>query len=46
MEDYIAIVGNANNKITKYQDFAKEADANAHVCSTWRVSFVPSLTEV
>ena len=34
MEDYIAIVGNANNKITKYQDFAEEADANAHVSAT------------
>ena len=31
MENYIAIVGNANNKITKYQDFAEEADANSHV---------------
>ena len=31
MEKFIAVVGNANNKITKYQDFAEEADANAHV---------------
>ena len=31
MENYIAIASNANNKITKYQDFAEEADANAHV---------------
>lgn len=31
MENYIAVVSHADNKITKYQDFAKQADANAHV---------------
>lgn len=31
MENYIAVVSHADNKITKYQDFALEADANAHV---------------
>mgnify|MGYP003136893270 FL=1 len=31
MEDYIAVVSVADNKITKYQDFANESDANAHV---------------
>ncbi len=31
MENYIALVSHADNKITKYQDFATEADANAHV---------------
>jgi len=33
MEKYIAVVNHADNKITKYQDFAKEADANAHVAT-------------
>jgi hypothetical protein len=33
MEKFIAVVGHADNKITKYQDFAKEADANAHVAT-------------
>jgi hypothetical protein len=31
MEDYIAVVSHADNKITKYQDFANESDAIAHV---------------
>ena len=31
MEKYIAVVSHADNKITKYQDFAKESEANAHV---------------
>ena len=31
MEKYIAVVNHADNKITKYQDFSNEADANAHV---------------
>ena len=31
MEKFIAVVGHADNKITKYQDFANESDANAHV---------------
>ena len=31
MKDYIAIVKNSNNKVDKYQDFASESSANAHV---------------
>ena len=31
MENYIAVISHADNKIIKYQDFASEADANAHV---------------
>jgi len=31
MEKYIAVVSHADNKITKYQDFEKESEANAHV---------------
>ena len=31
MEKYIAVVKYESNKITKYQDFAKESDANAHI---------------
>jgi hypothetical protein len=33
MEKYIAVVKNENNKVTKYQAFASESDANAHVVS-------------
>ena len=31
MKNYIAIVRNENNRITKYQDFDVESDADAHV---------------
>ena len=31
MEKYIAVVKYESNKITKYQDFAEESDANAHI---------------
>ena len=31
MKNYIAIVRNENNKVTKYQDFDVESDADAHV---------------
>ena len=31
MEKYIAVVKHENNKVTKYQPFAAEADANAHI---------------
>ena len=31
MEKYIAVVRHQNNKVTKYQPFAVEADADAHV---------------
>ena len=31
MKDYIAIVKNANNKVTKYQDFDSKSEADAHV---------------
>ena len=33
MKDYIAIVKNANNKITKYQDFDSKSEADAHVAT-------------
>ena len=31
MEKYVAVVKYESNKITKYQDFAEESDANAHI---------------
>ena len=31
MEKYIAVVKHENNKVSKYQPFAAEADADAHV---------------
>ena len=31
MKDYIAVVKNENNKITKYQDFDTQSEADAHV---------------
>ena len=31
MKDYIAVVKNEGNKVTKYQDFESESDADAHV---------------
>ena len=31
MENHIAVVSHANNKITKYKDFSSQSDANAHV---------------
>ena len=31
MKDYIAVVKNENNKVTKYQDFAVKLDADFHV---------------
>ena len=31
MKDYIAVVKNENNKVTKYQDFSNKSDADAHV---------------
>ena len=31
MENYIAVVTNENNKVTKYQDFASKSEADAHV---------------
>ena len=31
MKDYIAVVKNENNKVTKYQDFVSKSDADAHV---------------
>ena len=31
MKDFIAVVKNENNKVTKYQDFDVESDADAHV---------------
>lgn len=31
MEKYIAVVKHENNKVTKYQPFAVEADADAHI---------------
>ena len=33
MEDYIAVVKNESNKVTKYQDFASKSDADAHVAT-------------
>ena len=33
MQDYIAIVKNENNKVTKYQDFASKSEADAHVAT-------------
>ena len=33
MKDYIAIVKNANNKVTKYQDFDSKSEADAHVAT-------------
>ena len=30
---HLAIVKNENNKVTKYQDFASKADADAHVAT-------------
>ena len=33
MKDYIAIVKNENNKVTKYQDFADKSAADAHVAT-------------
>ena len=31
MENYIAVITNENNKVTKYQDFASKSEADAHV---------------
>ena len=31
MKDYIAVVKNENNKVTKYQDFVSKSEADAHV---------------
>ena len=31
MENYIAVVENADNKVTKYQDFGSKSEADAHV---------------
>ena len=31
MQDYIAVVKNEGNKVTKYQDFASKSEADAHV---------------
>ena len=31
MKNYIAIVKNENNKVTKYQDFDTQSEADAHV---------------
>ena len=33
MQDYIAIVKNENNKVTKYADFASKSEADAHVAT-------------
>jgi len=33
MLDYIAVVKNEDNKVTKYQDFASKSDADAHVAT-------------
>ena len=33
MQDYIAVVKNESNKVTKYQDFAAKSDADAHVAT-------------
>ena len=33
MKDYIAIVKNENNKVTKYQDFDEKSEADAHVAT-------------
>ena len=33
MKDYIAVVKNANNKVTKYQDFDSKSEADAHVAT-------------
>ena len=33
MQDYIAVVKNENNKVTKYQDFDSKSDADAHVAT-------------
>ena len=31
MENYIAVVKNEGNKVTKYQDFAAKSDADVHI---------------
>ena len=33
MENFIAVVGNDGSTLTKYQDFAVEADADSHVAT-------------
>ena len=33
MQNYIAVVSHADNKITKYKDFSSQSDADAHVAS-------------
>ena len=33
MQDYIAVVKNEGNKVTKYQDFADKSAADAHVAT-------------
>ena len=33
MQDYIAVVKNEGNKVTKYQDFASKSEADAHVAT-------------
>ena len=33
MQDYIAVVKNENNKVTKYADFASKSEADAHVAT-------------
>jgi hypothetical protein len=33
MENYIAVVKNEGNKVTKYKDFESESDADAHVAT-------------
>ena len=33
MEKYIAVVKNADNKVTKYQPYASKSDADAHVAT-------------
>ena len=33
MKDYIAVVKNENNKVTKYQDFVSKSEADAHVAT-------------
>ena len=33
MENYIAVVKNEGNKVTKYQDFSSKSEADAHVAT-------------